>query len=84
MDVPVAVENDAGENAERRKMPRTFLFYTSDPNLIEDGFLRALQEENRTQAFDHPRQRPSRAPCFAHRLEFAEEPAPRADPGRTV
>lgn len=40
----IAVENDAEKWRNVRKMPRLILFYR-DPNLIEDAFLRTLQEE---------------------------------------
>lgn len=45
----VAVENDAEKWRNVRKMPRLILFYR-DPNLIEDSFLRALQEEMKKQS----------------------------------
>ncbi len=45
----IAVENDAEKWRNVRKMPRLILFYR-DPNLIEDGFLRALQEEMKKQS----------------------------------
>jgi Tfp pilus assembly protein PilF len=45
----IAVENDAEKWRNVRKMPRIILFYR-DPNLIEDAFLRTLQEEMKKQA----------------------------------
>lgn len=45
----VAVENDAEKWRNVRKMPRLILFYR-DPNLIEDAFLRSLQEEMKKQS----------------------------------
>ncbi|OQB01404.1 MAG: bacteriophage N4 receptor, outer membrane subunit [Spirochaetes bacterium ADurb.Bin215] len=45
----VAVENDGEKWRNVRKMPRLILFYR-DPNLIEDAFLRALQEEMKKQS----------------------------------
>lgn len=45
----VAVENDAEKWRNVRKMPRLILFYR-DPNMIEDSFLRTLQEEMKKQS----------------------------------
>ncbi len=45
----VAVENDAEKWRNVRKMPRLILFYR-DPHLIEDSFLRALQEDMKKQS----------------------------------
>lgn len=45
----IAVENDAEKWRNVRKMPRLILFYR-DPNLIEDSFLRSLQEDMKKQA----------------------------------
>lgn len=45
----VAVESDAEKWRNVRKMPRLILFYR-DPNLIEDSFLRSLQEEMKKQS----------------------------------
>lgn len=45
----IAVENDAEKWRNVRKMPRIIMFYR-DPNLIEDSFLRALQEDMKKQS----------------------------------
>ncbi len=45
----IAVENDAEKWRNVRKMPRMILFYR-DPNMIEDAFLRTLQEEMKKQS----------------------------------
>ncbi len=45
----VAVENDAEKWRNVRKMPRLILFYR-DPNMIEDSFLRSLQEDMKKQS----------------------------------
>ena len=45
----IAVENDAEKWRNVRKMPRLILFYR-DPNLIEDAFLRTLQEDMKKQS----------------------------------
>jgi len=45
----IAVENDAEKWRNVRKMPRLILFYR-DPNMIEDAFLRSLQEEMKKQS----------------------------------
>ncbi len=45
----IAVENDAEKWRNVRKMPRLILFYR-DPNLIEDSFLRTLQEDMKKQS----------------------------------
>lgn len=45
----IAVENDAEKWRNVRKMPRLILFYR-DPNMIEDSFLRTLQEDMKKQS----------------------------------
>jgi tetratricopeptide (TPR) repeat protein len=45
----IAVENDAEKWRNVRKQPRLILFYR-DPNMIEDSFLRTLQEEMKKQS----------------------------------
>ena len=45
----IAVENDAEKWRNVRKMPRLILFYR-DPSLIEDAFLRTLQENMKKQS----------------------------------
>jgi Restriction endonuclease len=45
----VAVENDAEKWRNVRKQPRLILFYR-DPNMIEDAFLRTLQEDMKKQS----------------------------------
>ncbi len=45
----IAVENDAEKWRNVRKMPRLILFYR-DPQLIEDAFLRTLQEDMKKQS----------------------------------
>ena len=45
----IAVENDAEKWRNVRKQPRLILFYR-DPNLIEDAFLRTLQEDMKKQS----------------------------------
>jgi tetratricopeptide (TPR) repeat protein len=45
----IAVENDAEKWRNVRKMPRLILFYR-DPNMIEDAFLRTLQEDMKKQS----------------------------------
>lgn len=45
----IAVENDAEKWRNVRKMPRLILFYR-DPNVIEDSFLRTLQEDMKKQS----------------------------------
>jgi len=45
----IAVENDAEKWRNVRKQPRLILFYR-DPNLIEDAFIRSLQEEMKKQS----------------------------------
>ncbi|TAH55871.1 MAG: tetratricopeptide repeat protein [Treponema sp.] len=45
----IAVENDAEKWRNVRKMPRMIMFYR-DPNLIEDSYLRTLQEDMKKQS----------------------------------
>ncbi len=45
----IAVENDAEKWRNVRKQPRLILFYR-DPNLIEDSFIRTLQEDMKKQS----------------------------------
>jgi len=45
----IAVENDTEKWRNVRKMPRLILFYR-DPNMIEDAFLRTLQEDMKKQS----------------------------------
>jgi len=45
----IAVENDAEKWRNVRKQPRLILFYR-DPNMIEDAFLRTLQEDMKKQS----------------------------------
>ncbi len=45
----IAVEGDAEKWRNVRKQPRLILFYR-DPNLIEDAFIRSLQEEMKKQS----------------------------------
>jgi tetratricopeptide (TPR) repeat protein len=45
----IAVENDAEKWRNVRKMPRLILFYR-DANMIEDSFLRTLQEDMKKQS----------------------------------
>ncbi len=45
----IAVENDAEKWRNVRKMPRLIFFYR-DPNMIEDAFLRAMQEDMKKQS----------------------------------
>jgi tetratricopeptide (TPR) repeat protein len=45
----IAVENDAEKWRNVRKQPRLILFYR-DPNLIEDAFIRTLQEDMKKQS----------------------------------
>ena len=45
----IAVENDAEKWRNVRKQPRLILFYR-DANLIEDSFLRTLQEDMKKQS----------------------------------